>query len=74
MERIRSQELSIVAVVRLTSDELQRGVTEKEATYALLTADGLAPAPASLVIEGPGELIGLTVEAVSPSADGGGGE
>ncbi len=65
VSRIEAQELSVVAVVRLTSDELQRGITQKAATYALLTEDGLLPAPATLTIAGPDTPIGLTVEALA---------
>jgi hypothetical protein len=73
ISRIEGRELSVVAVVRLTSDELQRGIDKKEATYALLTEDGLEPVPASLTIEGPEGAIGLTIEemaAVTAPADG----
>jgi len=70
VQRIENQELSVVAIVRLTSDELLRGVSEKSATYALLSEDGVIPAPGSLVIQGPEEPIALEVEAMAP---GGGG-
>ena len=69
LQQLESREVSVVAVVRLTSDELQRRVTEKSASYALLTADGVAPLPATVTIEGPDEAIGLTIVAVSEPAE-----
>lgn len=69
VQRIEAQELSIVAVVRLTSDELLRGVTAKQATYALLSEDGMIPAPASLVISGPDEPVALNVETLAPAGN-----
>jgi len=73
VDRLESRELSVVAVVRLTTEELQRGVTEKAASFALLTADGLTPTPASLSIEGPGEAVGLSIvdtAEAEPAEDG----
>jgi hypothetical protein len=70
VSRLADRELSVVAVVRLTSDELQRGIDAKEATYALLTGEGLEPAPASLTIEGPEAPIGLTIEEIGSAGDG----
>jgi len=73
IERLESRELSIVAVLRLTTEDLQRGVAEKAPSFALLTADGLTPAPAALEITGPGEPVGLEIvdtEAAAPAGDG----
>jgi hypothetical protein len=68
VSRVADREVSVVAVVRLTSDELQRGIGEKQATYALLTEEGLEPVPASLTIEGPEGPIGLTIEEMTEPA------
>lgn len=73
IERLESRELSIVAVLRLTTEDLQRGVAEEAPTFALLTADGLTPAPAALEITGPGEPVGLEIvdtEAAAPAESG----
>jgi len=74
VSRLADRELSVVAVVRLSSDELQRGIESKQATYALLTAEGLEPAPASLVIEGPEAAIGLTIVEIGGAEGEGGGD
>jgi hypothetical protein len=68
VSRIEAQELSVVAVIRLTSDELLRGISEKAPTYALLSQNGIIPAPASLEVDGPNEAIGLTIEDASPAS------
>ena len=64
--KIESRELSVVAVIRLTSDELQRRVTEKTPTFALLSADGVVPVPASVQITGPTAAVPLVIEPATP--------
>ncbi|TVQ64305.1 MAG: hypothetical protein EA379_01890 [Phycisphaerales bacterium] len=62
IERIRSRELRIIAVLWLSSDELERRLDAKRATFALVRDDQTTALPAGLVIDAPETLVRLSIE------------
>lgn len=68
IERIRSGEMQIVAVLRLSSDELEQGITSKSVTFAAIAGAAMADLPDGLLIDAPQRVVQFTVAPVDQNA------
>ncbi|RMD66697.1 MAG: hypothetical protein D6824_00365 [Planctomycetota bacterium] len=62
IQRIRQREVGVVAVAALSSDDLERRVSEKAIRFALLVDGELTPPPPTLVFEAPVQRVKLRIE------------
>lgn len=65
IERLRARDLRLIAIVWLTSDDLERAVDAKRASFALVRGEQTTDVPAGLVIEAPETLVRLTIRPAS---------
>jgi len=72
IQRIRQREVGVVAVAALSSDDLERRISEKPIRFALLVDGQLVPPPPSLVFESPAQSVKLRIEPQQPAAQPGG--
>jgi len=78
ISQVRSNDIRLVAVVSLSSDELERGVTEKRASIAMLRDGGMSTPPVGVRVDVKDDSVRLTVtrvegEGVTDAAPGAAG-
>lgn len=68
IERLRSQESRLIAVLWLTSDDLEAGKESGTASFAMVRGGQLEPLPAGLVIDAPPPIVRFAISRVEPAA------
>lgn len=68
VERIRSGELQVVAVLRFSSDELEQGISSKAVTFAAISGVLLVDLPDGLLIDAPQRVVRFRVTPVTPAS------
>jgi len=72
IERIKTREIGVLAVVSLSSDELERGVNEKTVSFALLEDGKMVAPPPNVQFESAQSAVRLKFSRVAPGTPAGG--
>lgn len=66
IERLKSSGDRLIAMLPLSSDELDQGISSKEVAFGLLRGTTIAPLPESLRVNAPKSVVQFTIERRSP--------